>query len=106
MTAMYMTCQVKIPIAANACLSWFAICRSLDVEAVMALKRRGVRLNIVNGNPSNRSVLASKAARLQQAHTVVLCGLEDRDPTAADMQVIFDMEADVLAVMMPGEGLG
>lgn len=53
----------------------------------MALKRRGIRLNIVDGNPSSRSVLESKAARLPQADTVVLCGLEDREQAAADMQV-------------------
>lgn len=75
------------------------LCSSPDVEALTAVKRRGVRLNIVNGNPSSRSVLAAKAARLQQAHTVVLCGLEDREQTAADMQVMCVVLTDVVIVI-------
>eukprot|EP00878_Enallax_costatus_P024281 GHUV01025906.1.p1 GENE.GHUV01025906.1~~GHUV01025906.1.p1 ORF type:complete len:571 (+),score=147.54 GHUV01025906.1:313-2025(+) len=64
------------------------ICESPDTEALTALKRRGLKLNVVNGNPSSRTILESKASRLQQANTVVLCGLEHREQAAADMQVV------------------
>lgn len=52
-----------------------------------AVKRRGVRVSVVAGNPSSRTVLASSEVRLQQADAVMLCGLEAREETAGDMQV-------------------
>jgi hypothetical protein len=61
--------------------------RNPDVEALQAVKRRGIKLHIVHGNPSSRAVLADKSAHLQQAQAVMLCGLDSKEKAAADMQV-------------------
>jgi hypothetical protein len=63
------------------------LCRNPDVEALQAVKRRGIKLHIVHGNPSSRAVLADKSAHLQQAQAVMLCGLDSKEQAAADMQV-------------------
>ncbi|KAF6253223.1 hypothetical protein COO60DRAFT_1548067 [Scenedesmus sp. NREL 46B-D3] len=64
------------------------VCEAPDVEALKAVKRRGIKLHIVDGNPSSRAVLAGKSARLQQAQAVMLCGLDSKEKAAADMQVV------------------
>ncbi|WIA39518.1 hypothetical protein OEZ86_005609 [Tetradesmus obliquus] len=64
------------------------VCENPDVEALQAVKRRGIKLHIVEGSPSSRAVLAGKAARLGQARAVMLCGLDAKEKAAADMQVV------------------
>jgi hypothetical protein len=59
----------------------------LDHAAIKAMKLKGIKVHLVDGNPGSKQVLTSKAAHLQDAEAVVLCGLGKQPPAAADMQV-------------------
>ncbi|KAI8465303.1 MAG: hypothetical protein J3K34DRAFT_461471 [Monoraphidium minutum] len=54
-------------------------------EAVKPLQKRGVRVATVAGSPASGGAL--RAARLDRADAVVMCGL-GADPSAADTQVV------------------
>lgn len=41
----------------------------------------------MDGNPASKSVLTGKGARLSEADAVVLCGLGQKPPAEADVQV-------------------
>jgi hypothetical protein len=62
-------------------------CSGLDHAAIKALKLRGVKVKLVDGNPASKKVLNSKAAGLQSAEAVVLCGLGQQPAGSADVQV-------------------
>ena len=49
------------------------------------MKRRGVYIRTLVGNPSSSSMI--KQAQLEKADGVVLAGLEQLDPKVADTQV-------------------
>jgi hypothetical protein len=63
------------------------LCRDLDHSAIKSLKLRGINVNLVDGNPGSKPLLRSKAARLQEADAVVVCGLGSQPAAAADVQV-------------------
>jgi hypothetical protein len=51
------------------------------------LKLRGIKVKLVDGDPASKKVLNSKAAGLQSAEAVVLCGLGQQPAGSADVQV-------------------
>jgi hypothetical protein len=54
-----------------------------------ALKLRGIHVKLVDGNPASKKVLTSKAAALDTADAVVLCGMGQTPAAEADVQVSF-----------------
>jgi hypothetical protein len=59
--------------------------RSVNPEAVQKMKRRGVHIKTLVGNPSSSTML--RQAQLDKADGVILGGLEQLDPKVADTQV-------------------
>ena len=59
----------------------------MDHAAIKALKTKGIKVNLVDGDPASKHVLNSKAAGLKEADSVVLCGLGKRQVAEADVQV-------------------
>jgi hypothetical protein len=57
------------------------------MEALKRVKHKGIKVQVVPNNPSSGRVLASSAARLLEAHAVVISGLHKKDDTSADAQV-------------------
>lgn len=54
-------------------------------NAIQLLRKRGIKTRVVVGDPCSRRVL--QTANFAEADSVVLCGLEGREPGAADAQV-------------------
>lgn len=69
------------------CHAVYVSCSDLDHSAIKSLKLRGINVNLVDGNPGNKQVLRLKAARVQDADAVVVCGLGSQPAAAADVQV-------------------
>jgi len=63
------------------------LCSGIDHAAVKALRVKGIKVNLVDGNPGSKPVLTSHATGLQHADTVVLCGLGAMPAAEADVQV-------------------
>jgi hypothetical protein len=59
--------------------------RKVNPEAVSSLKKRGVKVTVLEGNPASARVLDK--AGVGRADSVVLCGLHRMEPKQADAQV-------------------
>lgn len=77
----------QFPLLCGVCSAIYMVCSDLDHAAIKALKVKGIKVNLVDGNPGSKHVLSSKETRLQDADSVVLCGLGNKSAADADVQV-------------------